>query len=135
MRYTVNCECEVNVNDVRLMYEPTESWPYYDDLFIRFDKPLYFITEDNGLLNDNYIQINTDIYDYSLNNKDWKENSAYVDHIIRGLLIGSLKDEEIEDLILTFDNGEPILIKDIKDKKIKEELIKMIRKAMVDYQI
>jgi len=106
-------------------------------MFIYFDSCLYWVDKETGnLMSLKHIQISADIYDYSIFDTD--ENfhpPTYVNNIIVGLLDGTITDDEIKNIIILYIEGKDYLIRDIADDNIVNDLIKMIRKAMIDYQI
>ena len=137
MKFNINFSGEVNIENVDIEYFPTEEYNYYDDMFINFDSCLYWVDKKTKkLMSSKHIQISTNIYDYSIfDTVDNFHAPTYVNNIIVGLLDGTITDDEIKNIIILYNGGRDYLIRDISDDNIVNDLIKMIRKAMIEYQI
>ena len=109
----------------------------YGYLDINFNTELAFLTNSGLLLTTSYIryEVDSDPYDFcEFEDEDYIEERKKADIFIDRLLSGEATDEEIMDLPLGTSGHTGCTINDL-DENTRKDLIKMIRVAMIDYQI
>jgi len=135
-------EYEVKIEDVYVykVDEYDEDFEYgikYGYLYINFNTELAFLTNSGLLLTTSYIryEVDSDPYDFcEFEDEDYIEARKEADIFIDKLLSGEATDEEIMDLPLGTSGYTGCTISDL-DENTRKDLIKMIRVAMIDYQI
>lgn len=139
----VKLEYEVNVESIDV-YELTdydEEHEYgieYGYLEIRLTNELIFIAPRGHLITTNYIRYEVDIDDY-----EWVESKGYKEYIkalkeadifISNFINGNVTDDELLDLPFGCSSHTAFTLRDLP-KDVQKEVIKMLRKAIIEYQL
>ena len=137
LNYELKVE-DVYVNLVEEYYD--EAYHYglkYGYLEIQFNTEFVFLTHSGLVLTTSYIryEIDSDPYDLcEFENEEYLKNRKEADKLIDKLINGEATDDEIMNLPLGNSCYTACTIRDL-DEETRKDFIKMIRTALIDYNI
>ena len=131
MKFTINYETNVATVNIDKYYSDGKQY----GIHFYFDKPIIFTIGNNVYTKSSYY---IGVYFYDMFYPEMPVNEAYklgYEHIGK-LLDGTMTDKEFGDLVIEHSKDAGIkFIRDIEDKEFVKNFIKLLRTAMIDYQL
>lgn len=130
MKFQINYE--TSVSDVRVCDESKSTKEY--SIQFNFSSPIVFTINGEPYVRKEY-HINVYFYDLYYPELSRTEAKILGYNQIRKMINGTMTDDEYKSLVVEYKKGNIKRIKDIDDKGFIENFIKMLKIAMIDYQL